>query len=272
MLNITDFTYHLPGHAIAHSPTRERDHSRLLILDRRDGSISHTRFFDLPNLLDTSTVIVRNNTKVIKARLFGYKPSGGKVEILLNKKLAIADKTAAPFEYWECLTKPGLKPGTSVKFTGTDLTAECIPETPDNSTPPGYTRILRFSQTGNVFLQTLDHIGHTPLPPYIKNDDLDKTIARAYQTTFARVPGSVAAPTAGLHLTTELENTLKNKGIQILDLTLHVGLGTFLPVKINDISKHYMHSEWYELSEQTATELNRAKAHGKKILGIGTTS
>lgn len=264
MLTTKDFSYHLPPELIAQSPTPQRDHSRLLVVDRRDGSISHHIFSELPALLDSQTVIVRNNSKVIKARLFAQKATGGTVEVLLNKKLSSTTQT----ETWDCLTKPGIKPGTALSFPDSDLQAACTAIGDGD----GYTRVLEFSQSGLELLQTLDLIGHTPLPPYIEVDDTSPEVSDRYQTTYARTPGSVAAPTAGLHITPEIEQRLRNKNIEILDLTLHVGLGTFLPVKSDNITKHHMHAEWFELNASTATALTAAKAAGKKILAVGTTS
>ncbi len=264
MLTTKDFTYHLPPELIAQSPAPQRDHSRLLVVDRRDGSLSHHLFFELPELLDHNTVLVRNNSKVIKARLFGNKPTGGVVEVLLNKKISSSSET----ESWDCLTKPGIKPGTLLSFPDSNLQAECTGFGAEDD----YTRTLVFNQSDLQLLKTLDQIGHTPLPPYIGADDTSAEVANRYQTTYALTPGSVAAPTAGLHITPEVELALRTKGIEIHDLTLHVGLGTFLPVKTTTITEHHMHAEWFELDESTANALNVAKATGKKILAVGTTS
>jgi S-adenosylmethionine:tRNA ribosyltransferase-isomerase len=207
-------------------------------------------------------VMVRNNTKVMPARLFGTKETGGQVEVLLVKKLGHSPTS----ETWECLTKPGLKPGQTLSFGESQLQAECQKIT-------DYTREITFNQTGVEFLQTLDQLGEMPLPPYIEWDKSDpRQLKELYQTTYAQVFGSVAAPTAGLHFTPELDDRLRVKGIGIFEVTLHVGLGTFLPVKTQEIAEHHMHSEWYELSAETAQQLNQARATGKKILAIGTTT
>ncbi len=264
MLTTKDFAFHLSPELIAQSPTPQRDHSRLLVVDRRDGSLSHHRFFELPDLLDSQTILVRNNSKVIKARLFGQKTSGGTIELLLNKKLSSSRET----EIWDCLTKPGIKPGTLLSFPDSDLAAECTGFGAEDD----YTRTLVFNQSGLQLLKTLDQIGHTPLPPYISADDTSAEVARRYQTIYAQTPGSVAAPTAGFHITPTVEKNLRHKGIEIHEVTLHVGLGTFLPVKTASITDHHMHAEWFELDAATAAALTTAKAAGKKILAVGTTS
>ncbi len=264
MLTTKDFNYHLPPELIAQSPAPKRDHSRLLVVDRRDGSLSHHIFFELPELLDSDTVLVRNNSKVIKARLFGHKPTGSVVEILLNKKISSSVET----ETWDCLTKPGIKPGTLLSFPNSELQAECTGYGAEDD----YTRTLIFNRSSVQLLKILDQIGHTPLPPYINADDTSAEVAIRYQTTYAHTPGSVAAPTAGLHITPEVELALRTKGIEFHDLTLHVGLGTFLPVKTAAITEHHMHAEWFEMDEQTAAALTTSKAAGKKILAVGTTS
>lgn len=262
MLTLDQFDYHLPEGLIAQHPAEPRDHSRLLVLNKETQSIEHTYFFDLPQLLDENTVIVRNNTKVIPARLLGNKTTGGHVELLLNQRQRIGEKG----EIWEVLTKPGLKVGQRVTFENSYLSATCIEVT-------GYTRIIEFNQQAETLFQSLYDIGHTPIPPYIEweNED-ERQLRELYQTSYAKIEGSAAAPTAGLHFTPQIDKQLKDKGIQIEEVTLHVGLGTFLPVKDADITTHHMHSEYFEVSERTASNLNQAKAAGKKILAIGTTS
>ncbi len=262
MLKLSDFTYPLPPELIAHAPVSPRDHSRLLSVNRTSGQISHAHFYDLPDILRPGDVLVRNNTKVMPARLFGHKSTGGQVEILLTKKVG----QTADTESWDCLTKPGLKVGQVIHFDGSSLSATC--ERLDH-----YTRLLKFDKTGFEFLSALDQIGQVPLPPYIEwHEDDSLSLRELYQTTYAQVLGSVAAPTAGLHFTPELDAQLLARGVKILELTLHVGLGTFLPVKTPDITQHQMHSEWFELAPDTADHINLAKQNGQRIIAVGTTS
>lgn len=262
MLSLSDFDYQLPDALIAQSPIEPRDHSRLLAVMRPHGGMHHLHFYDLPDLLDENCLIVRNNTKVMPARILGHKTTGGAMEILLTKKVAHTTAT----ESWECLTRPGIKLGQKILFDGSTLAAEC---TQLND----YTRTLVFNQTGFKFLQSLDKIGKTPLPPYIEwQEDDEQKIRERYQTLYAQFTGSVAAPTAGLHFTPAVDTALRAKGIEILEVTLHVGLGTFLPVKDEDITHHTMHSEWYELTEEVAAKLNAAKIAGKVIVAVGTTT
>jgi S-adenosylmethionine:tRNA ribosyltransferase-isomerase len=263
MLTLDQFTYQLPKERIAYQPMQPRDHSRLLVLDRETGEMQHKHFYDLPDLLDENTVIVRNNTKVIPARIFGTKTTGGAVEILLTKRSSQSDTG----EIWECLTKPGLKPGQKVVFENSSLTARCTKIT-------GFTRQIGFNKFGQDLFTELDVIGNTPIPPYIPAWEAadEPRLRELYQTTFAKFEGSAAAPTAGLHFTQEIDEKLRAKGIQIEEVTLHVGLGTFLRVKEDDITNHTMHQEWFSLSEETAQRLNTAKQAGKKILAVGTTS
>lgn len=262
MLKLSSFDYHLPESSIAQKPAEPRDSSKLMLIERDSGKITDYHFADLVDLLDDNYVIVRNNTKVIPARIFGSKESGGKVELLLLKRMGLS-KTG---EQWEVMSKPGLKPGQKVIFQ--DSTLEAQVESID-----GYTRMVSFNQTGENFFASLDQIGHTPIPPYIKwNDDDERKLREVYQTIYAKHQGSAAAPTAGLHFTNQLDSKLKEKGIAIEEVTLHVGLGTFLPVKEENITDHKMHSEKYVLDKQTAERLNQYKKEGKKILSVGTTT
>lgn len=266
-LSLDQFDYHLPAELIAQSPISPRDHSRLLCLDIHSGQISHHHFYNLPDLLPNNCVLVRNNTKVIPARIFGRKPTGGAVEILLLKRTQIEHDG----ETWECLTKPGLKINQTVVFdylteAGEKLSATCVQINE-------YNRLIKFSLSKEKLFSALESIGHIPIPPYIKwNQDDEQKLRQLYQTTYAKVAGSAAAPTAGLHFTPELDKKLTTKGIQIEEVTLHVGLGTFLPVKTNDITQHHLHSEWFELKPEVATRLNQAKQAGKKIIAVGTTT
>lgn len=262
MWRLDHFGYSLPPERIAQSPVSPRDHSRLLRLSRQHGQISHHHFYDLPALLKPNDILVRNNTKVIPARLIGQKASGGQVELLLTKRL----ETGAEYEIWECLTKPGLKPEQTVGFTNSSLTATCLGLN-------GFSRLIRFSQSHSQLMTSLLAIGQTPLPPYIAwhaEDELE--LRQQYQTTFALYEGSAAAPTAGLHFTPELDQQLRDRGVEIWELTLHVGMGTFLRVKTEDISLHEMHSELYDLPAATADRLNAAKRAGQRIVSVGTTT
>lgn len=262
MLKLHDFSYSLPAELIAQSPIEPRDASRLLCLNRQTQALSHYHFYDLPSLLQPGDVIVRNNTKVLPARLFGMKETGGHIELLLSKPVALS----AQGEVWECLTKPGLKEGHVVHFEGSALSATCTKGTV-------YTRQVTFNLQGAALQLELEKVGHTPLPPYIAWEESDPQAVRdRYQTTYAQVLGSVAAPTAGLHFTPELDEKLRQQGIEFHEVTLHVGLGTFLPVKTDDVAQHHMHSEWYELKAETAAALNAAKAAGRRIIAVGTTT
>ncbi len=266
-LSLDQFNYHLPPELIAQSPIQPRDQSRLLILNRKTGEVIHWHFFDLPDLLPNNSVLVRNNTKVIPARIFGHKPTGGAVEILLLKRSRIESDG----ETWECLTKPGLKLRQSVNFTWSfgqqqSMSAICVQINEFN-------RLMKFSLTKENLFEALEKIGHTPIPPYIKwNQNDERQLRQLYQTTYAKVAGSAAAPTAGLHFTPELDKRIIERGIDIEEVTLHVGLGTFLPVKTTDITHHHLHSEWFELKPQVAHKLNQAKKAGKKIVAVGTTT
>lgn len=269
-MELTDFDYHLPTERIAQKPVTPRDHSRLLKVDRATQSLSDHHFHDLPDLLsqlNRPVLLVRNNTKVFPARLYGQKHSGGACELLLLKRKEIFPES----EVWECLTKPGLKVGQSVNFkistlNDTLLTGNCVGM-------DGYIRLISFNSSGDALLHKISLIGTTPLPPYIEwstNDEPE--FRKQYQTTYAKLVGSVAAPTAGLHFTPELDTTLRRSGVEIAELTLHVGLGTFQPVMTDRITDHVMHFERYFLSEETAETINQAKRNGALILGVGTTS
>ena len=262
VLKLSDFDYSLPEGAIAQTPAQPRDSSKLLVLDRQTGAIKHAHFSDLPQFLRAGDVLVRNNSKVIKARLFGEKTSGGKVEVLLNTEVRHDEQSVT----WECLTKPGLKAGQQQMF-GNSLKAECV-----GAGKAGYTRLLRFDCPSHVFFEIVEKIGQVPLPPYITSKTDQTTLAEQYQTTYAQTQGSVAAPTAGLHFTAELDQQLRAIGVQIAEVTLHVGLGTFLPVKNENITKHSMHEEWFSLSQKTTELLNQAKVEGRRIIAVGTTT
>jgi S-adenosylmethionine:tRNA ribosyltransferase-isomerase len=263
VLKLDQFNYHLPKERIAQTPAEPRDSSRLLVLNRQTGQIAHHHFYDLPDLLTSNDIIVRNNTKVIPARILGFKPeTKGQVELLLIKRQTTKPHT----EIWECLTKPGLKIGQTLHFANSTLTATCLEIT-------HWTRLIEFNMAHSQLLSELDQIGQMPLPPYIHWDPEDSASLRElYQTTYAKHAGAAAAPTAGLHFTPTLDEKLRQKGVEIIEVTLHVGLGTFMRVKTDDITEHQMHHEWFELTPEVATKLNQAKSQGKRLISVGTTT
>ena len=252
----TDFSFDLPPELIAQTPLEMRDASRLLCLDKTDGSIAHKHFYDLPELLHPGDCLVMNDSRVIPARLFGTRPTGGSVEVVLLRDMGDGD--------WECLTRPGRKtpPGTCISFGDGALTAVVVRAEADGN------KILHFEYDG-IFLEILDKLGQMPLPPYIKAELKDR---ERYQTVYARDPGSAAAPTAGLHFTPELLAKLSDMGVKQAFITLHVGLGTFRPVKEENIEDHPMHAEYCVISEKAAETINSAKAAGGRIIAVGTTS
>lgn len=252
-----DFDFELPEELIAQEPILKRDSSRLMVVDKKTGSISHHVFTDIVDLLNKGDVLVLNDTKVIPARLFGIKENtNAHIEVLLLNNIEN--------NIWSCLVKPAkrVKEGTIISFGDGLLKAKCL-EVDDEGI-----RKIEFKYDG-IFMEILDKLGTMPLPPYIKTKLKDKD---RYQTVYAKNIGSAAAPTAGLHFTNELLGKIKNKGIIICYVTLHVGLGTFRPVKVEDVSKHKMHSEYYEMNEETANILNKAKEEGRRIISVGTTS
>ena len=251
----SDFYYDLPEELIAQTPAEPRDSSRLLVYDRNTKNVEHAVFRDVTKYLKAGDVLVVNNTKVLPARMYAHTQNGGAVEVLLLKRLDL-DK-------WEVLVKPGKKCQRGRKLKISDelsLTVEDITESGE--------RIVRFEYDG-VFEEIIGRIGNMPLPPYIKSKLEDKS---RYQTVYAKTDGSAAAPTAGLHFTPELLQTLKDKGVQIVNVLLHVGLGTFRPVKEEVITDHKMHSEYYEISAEAAEAINRAKSEGGRVIAVGTTS
>lgn len=253
----SDFNFYLPEELIAQHPLEQRDSSKLMILDKKTGDITHSSFHNIINYLNKGDTLVLNNTRVMPARLIGEKSeSGGKIEFLLLKRIE-GDK-------WECLAKPGKKAKIGQKFTFGEgkLTCEVIDIVEEGN------RIIEFSYDG-IFEQVLDELGDMPLPPYITEKLEDK---ERYQTVYSKEKGSAAAPTAGLHFTKELLSEIKEKGINIAYLTLHVGLGTFRPVKVEDVNDHVMHSEFYQLDEENAKLINDTKKNGKKVVTVGTTS
>ena len=251
-----DFDYELPKELIAQTPLKNRNGSRMMVLDKNTGKFSDNHFTDLINYLNEGDTLVLNDTKVIPARLIGHKiDTGAVIEVLMLKDLG--------GDTWECLTKPAkrIKEGTIVKFSD-ELSCKCVYVGEDGI------RHYKFIYDG-IFLEILDRLGEMPLPPYIteKLDDKNR-----YQTVYAKNPGSAAAPTAGLHFTSEYLEKIKAKGVNIAYVTLHVGLGTFRPVVVDDVSKHDMHSEYYILKEDTANLLNKTRKNNKKIIAVGTTS
>jgi len=251
------FDFYLPEELIAQKPSEKRDHSRLLVVNKEAKTYEDKHFYDILDYLRPGDVLVRNNTKVIPARLIGIKEvTGAHCEVLLLKQLE-GDK-------WECLCKPAksLKVGAVVDFGDGKLKAKCLEEKDEGI------RIFEFIYEG-IFLEVLDSLGKMPLPPYIREQLVTND---RYQTVYAKYEGSAAAPTAGFHFTPELNEKIKAKGVKILDVTLHIGLGTFRPVKVEDTDEHVMHSEVYEISEETAKELNEEKAKGSRIIAVGTTS
>ncbi|HTK03867.1 MAG TPA: tRNA preQ1(34) S-adenosylmethionine ribosyltransferase-isomerase QueA [Alphaproteobacteria bacterium] len=254
-MNISDLDYNLPSELIAQSPASPRDHSRLLRINKKRGKISHHIFHEIENMLTSNDVLILNKTKVFPARFFGKKNTGGKIEVLLVEE--IKNKV------WKALTKPGLKIGQIINFENHIFKAIGHEE---------QTVILETDLEKEKLFELLYQHGKTPLPPYIKSKKSENSLRMAYQTVYADKVGSVAAPTAGLHFTPELLEKLKNKGVQIEYVTLHVGLGTFLPVKTEKLEDHPMHSEYFEIEKDVAERLNKAKQNGKRIIAVGSTS
>lgn len=255
-MKTSDFNYYLPEELIAQTPLEKRDFSRLLHLDKVTGEVEHKHFFDLPDYLCEGDCLVLNDSRVLPARLVGKRETGGVVEVVL-----LRDKGN---NVWECLTRPGkkTKPGTKLIFGEGELTAivtDCV---------EGGNKLLQFEYKG-IFLEVLEHLGKMPLPPYIKTELQDQ---ERYQTVYSREVGSAAAPTAGLHFTEELMDIIAKKGVKICYVTLHVGLGTFRPVKCEDIESHEMHSEFCVIPEETARLVTETKKSGGRVVAVGTTS
>ena len=256
-MKTSDFYYELPEELIAQTPLEHRDHSRLLTLNRETGKTGHHHFYELPEFLKPGDCLVLNNSRVIPARLLGHRePTGGAVELLLLKDLG--DNT------WECLAKPGRKCriGTELSFGDGRLTAKVMGDGDDGK------KLVQFFFTG-IFLEVLAELGKMPLPPYIREELED---GERYQTVYSKINGSAAAPTAGLHFTPELLQQIEENGVRLAYVTLHVGLGTFRPVKADEITDHHMHSEFCEISQETADILNETRRQGGRIVCVGTTS
>lgn len=256
-MKTSDFYYDLPKELIAQTPLEPRDSSRLLVLDREKQTLEHKHFYDIIDYLNEGDLLVANDSRVLPARIYGIKDeTGAKVEFLLLKQVAN--------NRWETLCKPGKKAKVGTKFSfGNGILRATVVEVKDDGN-----RIVDFDCEENFFT-TLDKIGQMPLPPYITAELKDK---ERYQTVYSHELGSAAAPTAGLHFTTELMDRIKAKGIKIAYVTLHVGLGTFRPVKVDDVTKHKMHSEHYEVPEETAKLINETKKNGGRVIAVGTTS
>lgn len=256
-MKTSDFYFELPQELIAQDPIENRDCSRMLVLDKKTGEWKHEIFHDILNYLKPGDCLVRNNTKVIPARLYGEREeTGGKVEILLLKR--------RENDVWETLVKPGKKarPGTKLVFGDGLLHATVLKVEEEGN------RLIQFSYEG-IFEEILDQLGQMPLPPYITHELKDKN---RYQTVYAKYEGSAAAPTAGLHFTNELLEKIEKSGVTIANVTLHVGLGTFRPVKVEDVTKHHMHSEYFEILPEEAEKINQTKKKGGRIICVGTTS
>ena len=251
-----DFWYDLPEELIAQTPLAQRDSSRLLVLGKESGEVSHKHFYDIIDYLQPGDCLVMNNSRVLPARLLGHRPTGGAVEVLLLRDLGN--------KCWECLVKPGKKMqvGQEVIFGNGELTAAVTAVQEDGN------RVVEFRYEG-IFLEVLERLGKMPLPPYIKAELADQ---ERYQTVYSKETGSAAAPTAGLHFTNELLDQIRAKGVKTAFATLHVGLGTFRPVKADEITDHHMHAELCMISEETAAVLNETKQNGGRIICVGTTS
>ena len=256
-MDVKEFDYDLPEELIAQDPLKDRASSRLLVLDRKSGEIEHRHFRDIKSYLKKGDVLVINNTKVIPARLYGVKEqTGAAIEILLLKNKGE--------DVWETLVKPGkkAKPGTWIDFGDGLLKGEVIDVVEDGN------RLIRFHYEG-IFHEILDQLGQVPLPPYITHKLEDRS---RYSTVYEKYEGSAAAPTAGLHFTKELLQEIRDMGVEIAEVTLHVGLGTFRPVKVDKVEEHHMHSEFYSIEEEEARKINAAKEEGRRVIAVGTTS
>lgn len=256
-MTVNDFDYHLPENLIAQTPLDCRDHSRLLVLHRNSGEVEHKYFYDIVDYLNEGDLLVINDSKVIPARIYGNREgTGGAVEVLLLK--------AMEENVWEVLVKPGRKAkvGQKLEFNGI-MTGEVLEILDDGK------RKIRFTHNGTSIYEVLDQIGKMPLPPYISEELKEQD---RYQTVYARELGSAAAPTAGLHFTNELLEKLRAKGVEVATVTLHVGLGTFRPVKVEEITDHIMHSEYFSIPKETIKKIAEAKANGRRVISVGTTA
>lgn len=278
---LSEYDYNLPEELIAQLPADKRDNSRMMVLNRKDRTISHKHFYDIVDLIDKNTLLVMNNTKVLPARLIGYKDTGAKIEVFLLKQAetqSLEENMQNPMCrvkqlcLWDVLIKPSkrVKPGTIIKISE-ELSVKAIKRLEENGE-----WLVELMFEGDNVLDVLHRNGQIPLPPYIErkiqNEDLKKLDFERYQTVYAKDEGSVAAPTAGLHFTQEILQKLQDKGIELAYVTLNVGLGTFRPVQCENVENHKMHSETFEISEKAAEQINRAKKDGKQIIAVGTTT
>ena len=267
MYSIEDYDYNLPEELIAQKPVAARDQSRLLTLDRQSGKLSHHVFSELDTLLQASDVLVVNDTRVVPGRLVGKKETGGRIEILILN-YASGIQSPASSKQFECLIKASKPTRVGSRLFFSEHVQAIVTERIDE-----YIHCLKFSYKGE-FADIIEKIGKTPLPPYIKRDGCQPPEAdrSTYQTIYASRSGAIAAPTAGFHFTNELMRRLKVKGIRVAKITLHVGYGTFLPVRVNDIRKHRMHSEWFDIPKETASMVSEAKKDGRRVVAVGTTA
>ena len=261
---LSDYDYNLPEDLIAQMPADKRENSRMMVLDRKNGTITHKHFYDIVDILEKDTLLVMNNTRVLPARLIGHKDTGAKIEVFL-----LSQKEG---KLWDVLIKPSkrIKPDTVIKISD-ELSVKAVKRLEENGE-----WLVELIYESNNILDVLHRNGQIPLPPYIErktpDEDLKKLDFERYQTVYAEDEKSVAAPTAGLHFTKEILKKLENKGVELAYITLNVGLGTFRPVQCDNIEDHKMHSETFEISEKAATQINEAKAKGKKIVAVGTTT
>lgn len=278
---LSEYDYNLPEELIAQLPADKRDNSRMMVLNRKDRTISHKHFYDIVDLIDKNTLLVMNNTKVLPARLIGYKDTGAKIEVFLLKQAETQSLEAnmqnpmcrvKQLCLWDVLIKPSkrVKPDTIIKISE-ELSVKAIKRLEENGE-----WLVELMFEGDNVLDVLHRNGQIPLPPYIErkiqNEDLKKLDFERYQTVYAKDEGSVAAPTAGLHFTQEILQKLQDKGVELAYVTLNVGLGTFRPVQCENVENHKMHSETFEISEKAAEQINRAKKEGKEIIAVGTTT
>ena len=278
---LSEYDYNLPEELIAQLPADKRDNSRMMVLNRKDRTISHKHFYDIVDLIDKNTLLVMNNTKVLPARLIGHKDTGAKIEVFLLKQAETQSLEenmqnsmcrAKQLCLWDVLIKPSkrVKPDTIIKISD-ELSVKAIKRLEENGE-----WLVELIFEGNNVLDVLHRNGQIPLPPYIErkiqNEDLKKLDFERYQTVYAKDEGSVAAPTAGLHFTQEILQKLQDKGVELAYVTLNVGLGTFRPVQCENVENHKMHSETFEISEKAAEQINRAKKEGKQIIAVGTTT
>lgn len=263
---LSEYDYNLPEELIAQMPADKRENSKMMVLNRKDRTIFHKHFYDITDLLDENTLLVMNNTKVLPARLIGYKDTGAKIEVFLLKQ------AEQGLRLWDVLIKPSkrVKPDTIIKISD-ELSVKALKRLEENGE-----WLVELIFDGNNVLDVLHRNGQIPLPPYIErkiqNDDLRKLDFERYQTVYAKDEGSVAAPTAGLHFTNEILRKLQDKGVELAYVTLNVGLGTFRPVQCENVENHKMHSETFEISEKAAEQINKAQKEGKQIVAVGTTT